>query len=93
MLAKRFFYVSAALFLLALTYHLGARNAGAQAPGNPVVGIAGTSGFMLAVTCDGDSYATVDDGISWHRTTNIFGNGPTSAVPQTWGQVKDRYRK
>ena len=26
MLAKRFFYVSAGLFLLALTYHLGARN-------------------------------------------------------------------
>ena len=37
MLAKRCFYVSAALFLLALTYHLGARQADAQAPGNPVV--------------------------------------------------------
>ena len=37
MIAKRFFYVSAALFLLALTYHLGARTATAQAPANSVV--------------------------------------------------------
>ncbi len=28
--AKVFFYVSAGLFLLALSYHLGARNVGAQ---------------------------------------------------------------
>jgi hypothetical protein len=30
--ARAFFYVCAGLFLLALTYHLGARSAGAQAP-------------------------------------------------------------
>ena len=37
MLAKRFFYVSAALFLLALTYHLGARGATAQGSSSPTV--------------------------------------------------------
>ena len=36
MLTKRFFYVSAALFLLALTYHLGASGAGAQGAGSSV---------------------------------------------------------
>jgi hypothetical protein len=33
MRAKSFFYVCAGLFLLALGYHLGARNATAQSPG------------------------------------------------------------
>src|SRR5262249_33696920 len=36
--AKAFFYVCAGIFLLALSYHLGARSAVAQAPGNAVVG-------------------------------------------------------
>ncbi len=34
---KRLFYASASIFLFALAYHLGARSATAQAPGNPVV--------------------------------------------------------
>ena len=38
-MAKKFFYVCAGIFLLALSYHLGARNAGAQAGGNPVAAI------------------------------------------------------
>ena len=45
MLAKRFFYVSAALLMLAATYHLGAQSASAQAPGNPIVGIAVNTGY------------------------------------------------
>lgn len=36
MFAKKLFYASAALFLLAAAYHLGATSAAAQAPGNPV---------------------------------------------------------
>jgi hypothetical protein len=38
MRAKSFFYVCAGLFLLALGYHLGARNATAQSPGGITVG-------------------------------------------------------
>ena len=39
MLAKRFFYVAAGILCLALTYHLGARSAGAQAGGGEGMGI------------------------------------------------------
>ena len=53
MFARRFFYVSAALFLLALTYHLGARTATAQAPGNAVIQF-GPSGDVI--TANGDVY-------------------------------------
>jgi hypothetical protein len=43
--ARTFFFVCAGLLCLALSYHLGARNAAAQAPENPVVGLAaGVSG-------------------------------------------------
>lgn len=35
--ARAFFYVCAGVFLPALPYHLGARSAEAQAPGNPIV--------------------------------------------------------
>ena len=35
-MAKRFFFVCAGLFLLALTYHLGAKSAGAQGAGTIV---------------------------------------------------------
>jgi len=35
--AKRFFYVCAGILCLALAYHLGARSATAQAPGDPIV--------------------------------------------------------
>jgi hypothetical protein len=41
--AEAFLVVCAGIFLLALAYHFGAATATAQAPGNPVVGIAGAS--------------------------------------------------
>lgn len=58
-MAKRFFYVCAGLFLLALSYHLGARSATAQA-GGPVVGVAayfyqpGQAGEYVVATSSGD---------------------------------------
>ena len=94
-MAKKFFYVCAGLILLALTYQLGARSATAQAPGNPIVGVAGNqaAGYYLAVAANGDCFATPDWGQHWNRYSNIFGSGPTATAPQTWGQVKDRYRR
>jgi hypothetical protein len=82
MLAKRFFYVSAALLLLALTYHIGVRQANAQAPGNPVVGVVGPNGCNhLAVTANGDAY-TSSDLAFWHHTGNVFGaEGPPPGNP------------
>ena len=94
MVAKRFFYVCAGVFLLALTYHLGAQNATAQAPGNPVVGVAATTfvncGFM-AVTSSGDTYFTDNCGQSWNLVSNVFG-GPTPAARESFGALKSRYR-
>lgn len=53
MLAKRFFYVSTALFLLAMTYHLGATSATSQSQSV----VAGTSGtFQAAILSGGALY-------------------------------------
>ena len=94
MVAKRFFYVCAGLLCLALAYHFGAVTATAQAPGNPVVGVAGDvvpSNFM-AVTANGDCYKTPNFGVNWYPVTNVFSGGPTPATQPTWGQLKARYR-
>jgi hypothetical protein len=54
--AKRFFYVCAGLFLLAVGYGFGARNVGAQATGNVIVAAHLGSGGTIAYTANGDVY-------------------------------------
>jgi hypothetical protein len=90
-MAKRFFYVCAGMFLLALSYHLGARSAGAQAPGNPVVAVFDASHEVI--TANGDIYApsTTVCGAYYH-CGSVFGGGPTSAKGESWGMLKARYR-
>ena len=92
MLAKRFFYVSAALFLLALTYHLGARSAAAQAPSNPVVSMAGAYPNLWVITANGDVYYLSNGCWIQPDCRNVFGT-PTAGTPTTWGKVKADYRK
>ena len=97
-MAKRFFYVCAGLFLVALTYHLGARSAGAQAPANPIVAcgpLDSYGSYQLAVTANGDTYLHYGIGGSdpWTYKGNIFSGGAVPTSPQTFGQIKDRYRK
>ena len=96
-MAKRFFYVSAALFMLALTYHLGARTATAQSAGNPfvaVVAMQGDGSYQLAITANGDQYTHSGIGgyAPWTYQGNIAG-APTAAIGTTWGKVKADYRK
>ena len=78
MVAKRFFYVCAGLFLLAGAYALGARSAGAQAPGNSVV--ACRSDGYLVFTANGDVYysqgASPDAGGKFVHVNNVFTNVP-----------------
>ena len=62
---KRFFYASASILMLAAAYHLGASTATAQAPSNPVVGMA-EGPLTLVVTATGDVY----------HGTNSEGSGP-----------------
>ncbi len=96
--ARAFFLVCAGIFLLALAYHLGARSAGAQAPGNPVVGVtaipAGASWELVAVTANGDAYrnTSANGFLAWTPIAGVFGGGPTPATSRpSWGQVKARY--
>jgi hypothetical protein len=88
---KKLFYASASILMLALAYHLGATSATAQAPGNPVVAIAGPYSFVL--TANGDLYAPAGQAEvgPWVRARNVFGS-PTPAAQPTWGQLKAHYR-
>jgi len=92
-MARRFFYVCAGLFLLAVAYALGARSAGAQPPGNPIVTVySATNGESVAILVNGDVYTQSNLSVSpWAHRGNIFG-GATPALRQSWGQVKARYR-
>ena len=103
MFAKRFFYVCAGLFLLTLAYHLGARNAGAQA-GSTIVGYDARDGAMeqLVMTSTGDLWVrcrnSYDCTVSGWQGPPVYvgnfwdGSGPIPAKRETWGSVKARYR-
>ncbi len=103
-MAKKFFYVCAGLFLLALSWHFGAKSAGAQA-GTNVTGFTaittpGSSNQrdLWVLTANGDLFVTSygsgnclpDVGPACFKG-NIWG-GATSARQESWGQVKARYR-
>jgi len=89
MKARAFFYVCAGVFLLALSYHLGARTAMAQAPANPVVAM---NGSVFAVTANGDVYREeAGDGSRWTLRGNVFAT-PTPTQHESLGSVKARYR-
>ncbi|TMQ70892.1 MAG: hypothetical protein E6K81_11410 [Candidatus Eisenbacteria bacterium] len=86
---RAFFHVCAGLFLLALSYHLGARNATAQAAGGQVAAMAGISSggvpIWLVATPDGDIYSNLNphNGSPWTRQANVFTGGPTPVQPST----------
>jgi hypothetical protein len=91
--AKAFFFVCAGIFLLALAYHLGATNATAQAPSDPIV----AADFYTVYTANGEAYVNRTSGLTtsgpWVHVGNVFtGGGPVSSQPQTLGQVKVKYR-
>ena len=92
-MSKKFFYVCAGLFLLALSYHLGASSARAQAPGNPVVAVFGAG---HVITANGDIYESSTGATcpaNWSLCGNVFTGGPTPAEQDSWGQIKARYHK
>jgi hypothetical protein len=98
-MAKRFFYVCAGIFLLALTYHLGARSVGAQS-GSPVSAMSafeGSSGLRVVVmTPNGDCFMRTNYPFQNTPPPVYFGNYwdvATSGRPESWGQMKDRYRR
>jgi hypothetical protein len=91
---KRLFYLSASILMLALAFHFGYTTARAQAPGNPIVGIAASAnivGVFVATTDNGDAYLTDNEGTTWTFRGNVFSGGPTPTSQQTWGSLKARY--
>jgi len=90
-MARKFFYVCAALLCLSLAFHFGYTTARAQAPGNPVVAVY-SGGLPLALAANGDAYqCTSSNGESWVFKGNVFAGGPTPAQHESWGQLKSRY--
>jgi len=89
--ARAFFYVCAGLFLLALSYHLGARSATAQAPGNPVVALLNSDTPITVATANGDIYRSPSPEGPWTRQSNVFG-APTPAQQESFGGLKAKYR-
>ena len=105
-MARKFFYVCAGMLMLALSYHLGAGTAAAQATGRVVsmqALFAGVGGGILYCTDAGDLYfryvsgAAGDGGpsdllASSRYLGNLQSGPPVPAVHESWGQVKARYR-
>ena len=92
-MARKFFYVCAGMFLLALSYHFGASTATAQSPGNPVVATFGSN--AMVVTANGDVYWNRSGqpiGPVWSLAGNVFSGAPVPTQHESWGQVKARYR-
>jgi hypothetical protein len=89
MRAKSFFYVCLGILALATAYHLGATNATAQAPSNPVVA---TFGGFGVVTANGDVYQAQTGGGPWTLESNVFAGGSTPTAQKSWGQVKVEHR-
>jgi hypothetical protein len=91
-MARKFFYICAGMFLLALSYHFGASTAVAQAPSNPVVATWGSA--LIVFTANGDVYMSASGTSSgpWVHESNVFTGGPTPALHESWGQVKARYQ-
>ena len=95
MFLKRMFYASASILCLAVAYHLGARNAGAQAPGNAIVtalSVGCPTYTYTVVTANGDVYGSIDCNSPWVRLSNVFASGPTAAPTKTLGQIKVEHR-
>ena len=100
MFAKRFVYACAGVFLLALSYHLGAKPVAAQANSLNVVGMSYESGVpgLLVLTPNGDVFFRQFNGeppflfIGAPRLIgNYWAGGPTPTLNESWGQLKARY--
>jgi hypothetical protein len=79
MRARSFLHVSLGIFALATAYHLGVRNAGAQAGGETLVDIAWrrADGYAYAVTTTGAIYA----GPGYCQPLAHVGQMPAGCVP------------
>lgn len=95
-MSKKFMHVSIAILCLALAYHLGARNVGAQT-GMTFVSLvaaatAGNGGdAVTALAENGDIWGSNAPG-QWTYRGNILTGGPVPAEKASLGQVKTKWR-
>lgn len=76
-MARKFFYICAGILMLALSYHLGASSADAQAVGLGLVcRLAGTDMYGSESFCtpNGDVYQYWSG--HWTKASNVFGGAP-----------------
>jgi hypothetical protein len=98
-MARKFFYVCAGLFLLALSYHLGAQSAGAQS-GSSVSGVfADGCNGMIVMTPNGDIFvrpgqlcSQTFSGPPVYAGNFWAGSGPTPIQRESFGSLKTRHR-
>lgn len=96
-MVKRFFYVCAGLFLLALSWHFGAQSARAQS-GGIIAGVTTVSdGGVLVLRDDGEMFWRPEVTCCPPRFDPLqdvgnFWGGATAVTPATLGQLKARYR-
>ena len=97
-MVRKFFLVTAGMFLIALSFHLGFTTATAQVVSN-VTGVAMSPGgefTFLVMTPNGDSYTrcmtagAICASPALH-IGNFWSGAPTPAQRETWGQLKARY--
>lgn len=104
--ARTFFFASAALLCLVLAYHVAATRSEAQSGLTQFAGVTaipqgGTTGYVVAITVDGDLYTRsgypVCNG-SWSSTNcgwvyagNVLG-GPVNVEGTSFGKIKAKSR-
>lgn len=97
-MARKFFYVCAGMLMLALSFYFGAQSAAAQAGGREIVAVSTEGGSHYVYTSTGDCYRwipaeTVTPTPAQFMRNVWDGQGPTTNVRQSWGEVKQRYAK
>jgi hypothetical protein len=72
-MARKFFYICAGMFMLALCYEFGASTVGAQVGGGQIVGLseAPESRMLLAITRDGQLYELGANSL-WSPGVNVL---------------------
>lgn len=85
-MARKFFFVSAGILMLALAYQLGVSTATAEGPVNPVTGLMpggpGTGDSVTVVTADGDLYGARSTIGPFAYRGNVFADPSRPARPR-----------
>ncbi|MBI3115257.1 MAG: hypothetical protein HYZ09_02060 [Candidatus Kerfeldbacteria bacterium] len=95
-MAKRLFFVSAAILMLMVAYQLGARNVQAQSGGQIVAAFGSGGSGVYVVTSNGDTFFRPAAGNRYvgesAESVGNFWGGTVAVQPETWGGVKQKFR-